>query len=81
MSSAKTSSAVREDVNNDIATTTENNTAIKSTTDTDTAKNNNIIRRDPQFDHTSRKVVIHNMLKYIRPKEITKLTNNVTTCG
>lgn len=64
-----TSSAVREDVN--IATTTENNTAIKSTTDT---ANNNIIRRDPQFDHTSRKVVIHNMLKYIRPKEITKLT-------
>ena len=35
---------------------------------------NNDIRRDPQFDHTSRKVVIHNMLKYIRPKEITKLT-------
>jgi len=69
-----TSSAVREDVNNDIATTTENNTAIKSTTDTDTANNNNTIRRDPQFDHTSRKVVIHNMLKYTRPKEITKLT-------
>jgi len=74
------SSAVGEDVNNDVATTTENNTAIKSTTDTDTANNNNnnnnnnIIRRDPQFDHTSRKVVIHNMLKYIRPKEITKLT-------
>ena len=67
-------SAVGEDVNN-ITTTTENNTAIKSTTDTDTANNNNnIIRRDPQFDHTSRKVVIHNMLKYIRPKEITKLT-------
>ena len=67
------SSAVGEDVNNDIATTTENNTAIKSTTDT-ANNNNNIIRRDLQFDHTSRKVVIHNMLKYIRPKEITKLT-------
>ena len=68
------SSAVGEDMNNDVvATTTENNTAIKSTTDT-ANNNNNIIRRDPQFDHTSRKVVIHNMLKYIRPKEITKLT-------
>ena len=66
------SSAVGEDAINDIATITENSTTTTSTTDT--ANNNNIISRDPQFDHTSRKVVIHNILKYTRPKEITKLT-------
>ena len=43
--------------------------------DTTSSTNNNRCLPD-QFDTTSRKVVIHNVLKYIRTKEITKLTNS-----
>lgn len=62
-------------------TTTKNDAQDMSTPPThelDISSNTNNINRSlpDQFDTTSRKVVIHNVLKYIRTKEITKLTNS-----
>ena len=64
-------------------TTTKNDDAQDMSTppthelDTSSNTNTNSNRSLPdQFDTTSRKVVIHNVLKYIRTKEITKLANS-----
>ena len=62
-------------------TTTKNDDAQDMSTppthELDTSSNTNSNRSLPdQFDTTSRKVVIHNVLKYIRTKEITKLANS-----
>lgn len=53
----------------------ENNnggTDKETVNDTNTSNSN---ARSADFDHTSRKVVVHNVLKYIRAKEISKLTS------
>lgn len=52
--------------------------AIKNEDETQTsattATNNN--NNDRQWDHTSRKVVVHNVLKFLRAKELEKLTSS-----
>ena len=42
----------------------------------DVLSRNNVDAVDGRFDHTSRKVVVHNVLKYIRHKELQKMVSS-----